>query len=371
MRNHSSAFTLVELLVVIAIIGVLIGMLLPAVQQVREAARRTSCANKLRQQGFALQNYHDVNNFFPPAHCLNQIDSTFGDYGTPTDDLEREVPPMGYLPDGRPVLGEFWSWMFRITPFIEYEGFFNIVDPVNSGPWADPFLPLAVYPEGEQDQGLSVMRQRCNLFVCPSDLRGEGRWISQSNPNYQVSISSYLGVNGRNQFKETGGQDGMIYVNSNVKMRDVNDGTSNTVIVGERPPAANLNWGWQWAGAGGSPNRVWFGTADVVLGVHEVFVVPDSADSAEVISSPPAQANHDYFRPGKFIDPDNIERYHFWSHHPGGGQWAFVDGSTRFFGYNIDAWSDSFNGGADNDFSPPTVLESLATRSNGDFNFDF
>lgn len=370
MKKKLHAFTLVELLVVIAIIGILIGMLLPAVQQVREAARRTSCANKIRQQALALMNYHDTNNRFPPAHCLNLAGSEIGGYGNPTDALEREMPPLGFTPIGSPVLGEFWSWMYHITPFIEYQGFFNIIDAVNTSPWPDPNLPLAVYPENDPQAGLPVMRQRCELFFCPSDLRGEQRYISGNIANYEVSITSYLGVNGRNQFREAGGQDGMLYVNSKVKIRDVVDGTSNTIIVGERPPAANLNWGWQWAGAGGSPGGVWFGTADVVLGVHEVFsgpIIP--ASNAQVVSGP--DGNHDYFRPGEFIDPDNVHRYHFWSHHPGGGQWAFVDGSTRFLSYSVDALSDSFDQGADTDFSPPTVLESLATRSNGDVVQDF
>ena len=229
-----------------------------------------------------------------------------------------------------------------------------------------------VYPAEHPDAGLPVLRQKCPLFVCPSDLRGEQPWVSTGNSNNQVAVTSYLGVNGRNQFKETGGQDGMLYVNSSVKMADVFDGTSNTVLVGERPPAANLNWGWQWAGAGGSPSFVWFGTADVVLGVHEIFEEPYSeAENAQVNSGTSPVPNHDYYRPGMFVDENNIHRYHFWSHHPGGGQWVNVDGSTRFLSYNVDAWTDSFDGGADDDFQPPTVLEQLSTRAGGEVNEEF
>ena len=355
MKVKSHGFTLVELLVVIAIIGILIGMLLPAVQSVREAARRTACANKLRQQGLALQNYHDTIGHFPPAHCLRIS------VGGTTDALIRDIPPGGYLPNGEPTWGEWWSWMFRITPYIEYNGFHDIVD-TQTHPWWN-----MVYPDTHPDAGLSVMRQRCPLFVCPSDLRGEERYVDGGNPNNQVAITSYLGVNGRNQFQETDGQDGMLFVNSKVKMSDVQDGTSNTVIVGERPPAANLNWGWQWAGAGGSPGSVWFGTADVVLGVHEVFAGPIIPASNAMVNSGPG-GNHDYYRPGEFIDPMNLHRYHFWSHHPGGGQWVNVDGSTRFLAYTVDAWSDSFE---DGDAQPPTVLEQLATRAGGEVNEDF
>ncbi|MEM9410479.1 MAG: DUF1559 domain-containing protein [Planctomycetota bacterium] len=363
MKSRSLGFTLVELLVVIAIIGILIGMLLPAVQSVREAARRTACSNKMKNMGLALHMFHETNGYFPPAHCLDRE----GSVGNPTDLLERDPPPEGYIPGSQaPELGEYWSWMYRITPFIEYNGFFNIIDP-QIFPWWN-----LVYPANHPDAGLPVMRQRCPLFVCPSDLRGEEAWISDTNSNNQVAITSYLGVNGRNQFQETGGQDGIIFVNSSINMADVLDGTSNTVMVGERPPSANLNWGWQWAGAGGSPSQVWFGTADVTLGVHEVFTGPVlPATSAQVNSGNSGNPNHDYFRPGEFIDEDNLHRYHFWSHHPGGGQWVNVDGSVRFLGYAVDAWTDSFDGGADTDFQPATVLEQLATRNGGEVNEAF
>lgn len=340
----SKGFTLVELLVVIAIIGILIGMLLPAVQSVREAARRTSCANKIRQQGLALLMYEESQGSFPPGHCIERGRNL---------PIERETPPGGYLNNGRPVMGAYWSWMFRITPFIEYNGFFNIVD-TDEWPWWS-----MRYPDDHQDAGLPVMRQRCDLFICPSDIRGKEFWVDPGNSDNQVSITSYLACAGRNSFRELDGQDGIIYVNSSVKIRDIHDGTSNTILVGERPPAANVEWGWQWAGFGGSPSASGmsaiggggssgFGATDVVLGVHEF------------LGSQISPLNSDFFRPGMFIDPDNIHRYHFWSHHPGGGQWVFADGSTHFMSYSSDAATDSFND------VPPTVLESLSTRASGD-----
>lgn len=352
MIARRKAFTLVELLVVIAIIGILIGMLLPAVQSVREAARRTACANKMRQHGLALMMYEDSIGSFPPGHCIERNRNL---------PLRRETPPGGYVSpatNARPTMGAYWSWMFRITPYIEYDGFFNIVD-TDQWPWWQ-----MEYPEGHEDAGLSVMRQRCDLFICPSDIRGKEFWVSSSNPDNQVSITSYLACAGRNAIKELDGQDGMIYVNSSVKISDVHDGTSNTIIVGERPPAANVEWGWQWAGFGGSPpantmsvvgggGQNGFGTTDVVLGVHEF------------LGTTVSPLNHDFFRPGMFIDPDNIHRYHFWSHHPGGGQWTFVDGSTHFISYGADAQTDSFNG------SEPTVLEALSTRASGEIVGDF
>lgn len=345
-----SGFTLVELLVVIAIIGILIGMLLPAVQSVREAARRTDCQNKIRQQVLALQNYHDSFGEFPSAHIIrDDRSSNWGRPAIPGGVIPGTTPP-------RPALGEWWSWAYRICPFIEYQNFFNLVDP-QDWPWWD-----AVFPPGHENAGASVLEQRCDLFVCPSDVRGSTEtYQNGANENQRVAITSYLGVNGRNQY-ESGpdfplnprGQDGMLYVNSTVKMADVFDGTSNTLIIGERPPAANLNWGWQWAGAGGSPAPVFFGTADVVLGVHEWANTPQSSNLIA-----------DFFRPGEFIDPNNRHRYHFWSHHPGGGSWGNVDGSTRFLSY---AASGAVN--PDTGFSN-TPLERLATRNGGEPIGDF
>lgn len=344
MKRSRIGFTLVELLVVIAIIGILIGMLLPAVQQVREAARRTECANKIRQQCLALLNYHDTVGEFPSAHIIGPFTSS---------NWEREPVPGGLVPGttNTPARGAFWSWTYRICPFIEFDGWYNLVDPLD-WPWWE-----AVFPPTHPDAGKALISQRCPLFFCPSDVRGSTeRYQSGNNPDHQVAITSYLGVNGRNQFAEdvAGGQDGILYVNSTIKIRDVHDGTSNTLIVGERPPAANLNWGWQWAGAGGSPGVVYFGTADVVLGVHEWRTVPQNPN---VLS--------DYFRPGEFIDPANIHRYHFWSHHPGGGQWGNVDGSTRFLSYSVDSADNETTGG------PTTVLGRLATRAGGEPTGDF
>ena len=323
-RRSREAFTLVELLVVIAIIGILVSLLLPAVQAAREAARRTQCVNNLKQQALGLHNFHDSLGRFPSAH---QIGNTW------YSGYRRNVPPGGLtFNSSYPNEGPFWSWTMRIAPFIEMG---SLKDEANMDgtpagwPWWQ-----------RKKDGETVVGTTCKTFICPSDVRGG---LVYRSGTATAALTSYLAVSGTNQFLEANGQDGIIYVNSGVKFRDITDGTSQTVMIGERPPANNLLYGWQWAGAGDYPH---FGTADVVLGVHE------RAGSPTAVS--------DYYRPGVAVDPSNLHRLHFWSFHPGGANWALADGSVQFLGYEVDGFRNSTNGG------PVTILEKMATRAKGE-----
>jgi prepilin-type N-terminal cleavage/methylation domain-containing protein len=318
-----TAFTLVELLVVIAIIGVLIALLLPAVQAAREAARRAQCSNHLKQQALALHNFHDTYLRFPSAHQL--------DPATRCKVYKCDAPPMGVRSPDYPVEGPFWSWAMRISPYIEAN---NLREKANLSAW--PWWQKL--PGTTQD----VVSVKSKIFQCPSDPRTLYVWTNGTN---RAQLTSYLGVTGRNQFMEpaAAGQDGIFYVNSAVQMKDVTDGTSNTLMIGERPSSNNLYYGWQWAGAGDDPD---FGATDVVLGVHERALKPN--------------ATPDYYRPGTIQDPLDKHRYHFWSLHPGGGMWALADGSVRFIAYSADGAETSMSGGK------PTPLEAMATRMGGE-----
>lgn len=328
-KRRRRGFTLVELLVVIAIIGILIGMLLPAVQQVREAARRINCGNNLRQISLALLSYESGQQEFPPGHLINPNWSSF----------ETDPPPGGLDLSNRPPesawpkRGPFWSWMMRVAPFMEMDSIFNSVDVNNEWPW-----PWTVPNGGEGVNGISVTG-----YVCPSESRGLTVWTDPAGN--EAAVTSYLGVSGRDSYKETGGQDGVIYCNSNTTISEIRDGTSNTLMVGERTPSANLLYGWQWAGAG--ENRL--GETDVVLGVHERIAAPMGSD--------PNESETDFFRPGESDDPTNLHRFHYWSNHPGGGMWALADGSVHFFSHSTDRGNNGSNGFA------PTLLEMLATRA--------
>jgi len=311
-------FTLIELLVVIAIIAILIGLLLPAVQKVREAASRMKCMNNMKQQGLALHGYHDANNRFPAA--LNIGQSWYTGY-------LREPPAGGMGSNGYPAEGPFFSWATLISPYMELDTVNRLFNKT-AWPW------WQYQPNGQTVNGIQA-----KIMQCPSDSRSN---LVCNDGGNLAALTSYLAVNGKDQFKEDGGQDGILYVNSGVRMTTIGDGTSNTLLIGERPPSNDLYYGWMWAGSGDSP---YFGTTDVALGVREV-------------TSGSPGGSRDFFRPGTLNDPQNIHRYHYWSLHTGGSNWLFADGSVRFVTYAAGTSNAASNG--------VTVLEALASRNGGE-----
>jgi prepilin-type N-terminal cleavage/methylation domain-containing protein/prepilin-type processing-associated H-X9-DG protein len=345
--QRTAAFTLVELLVVIAIIGVLVGLLLPAVQAAREAARRVQCINNLKNQALALHNHHDTYRRFPSAHQLgNTWYSSFA----------RRPAPGGFTPNSSyPAEGPFWSWMTRIAPFIEYNNLYNAFDRRGvpaAWPWWNTHNPSRM-----ETWHATI----CPTFVCPSDVRGGQTSASYgrgaNGEDLRSALTCYLGVTGTNQFREARGQDGMLFVNSGVKMGQIADGTSNTLLIGERPPSNSLEYGWQWAGAGDFPH---FGAADVVLGVNERpgTGCGGPCQPGNVMTSQP-----DFFRPGLLNDVDDLHRYHFWSLHPGGANWALADGSVRFISYSAAGpWVDTMA----NPNVPVNVIQAMASISGGE-----
>lgn len=209
-------FTLIELLVVIAIIAVLIGLLLPAVQQVREAARRTQCRNRLKQIGLALHSYHDVHGVFPPGYIARDVSSSDP---APSD------------------TGPGFAWGTLLLPFLDQNPLYGHLDFTED---ADDAHNL--------DHAVSVV---LSVFLCPSD-PAPRTFSLPGGP--ELPSGNYVGVFGYGNVSLTPGiGTGVFTRNRSVRIRDITDGTSNTICVGERmhehnhveglsPVDANSTW---------------------------------------------------------------------------------------------------------------------------------
>ncbi|MFO0807701.1 MAG: DUF1559 domain-containing protein [Gemmataceae bacterium] len=214
-------FTLIELLVAMAVIAVLLGLLLAAIQRVRESASRLRCANNLKQIGLALQNYHAARGTFPPGIVTGKS-------------------------AGEPYAG--MTWLVRLLPHLEQESLWNATVAAyrqSLNPYRDP-----------PHVGLATPMA---LFSCPSDGRAE--FAQDTHDDYRVALTNYLGVNGT----EGEARDGVLLPDRTVPLTEVTDGTSNTLAVGERPPSPDFWYGWWYSGAGHRGD----GVADYLLGVRE------------------------------------------------------------------------------------------------------
>jgi prepilin-type N-terminal cleavage/methylation domain-containing protein/prepilin-type processing-associated H-X9-DG protein len=323
-------FTLIELLVVIAIIGTLVALLLPAVQKAREAANRVKCANNLKQIGLALHSYHDVEHEFPPS-----LNNNFQVYW-------------------------HWSWLARILPYLEQDNLYHQANdfahntslpvhwpyPKPDGTWGYAhWSPWGGYPFGMHEPGpnpaLSVV---VPLFQCPSETEPRQAWVTVHNGDkVLMAQTDYLGVNGTN-YKTI---DGMLAGNHYVRLTDVTDGTSNTVMVGERGASESLEYGVWFAGCGQvdrslPPGDEQRGSADVVLGVRELNSQQNGYSDLDACPAGPY-----HFRAAGHIKDSkgNINRscdqFHFWSWHPGGANFLWTDGSVRFVSYGADQVMDA------------------------------
>jgi prepilin-type N-terminal cleavage/methylation domain-containing protein/prepilin-type processing-associated H-X9-DG protein len=296
------AFTLIELLVVIAIIAILIGLLLPAVQKVREAAGRTQCINNMHQVGVALHNFHNDHERFPPGIIA---DAAVGMNPLKYPKRPAQYPATKYQP--------YWPWCVHILPQLERS---DVYVKIQFGSW--PWWQGVGYNGVIQGAQTTYNGITMKPYQCPWDPRDVLDTISGG---YWVALTGYLGCNGQDQYA----QDGVFAPNHPVSVGDIVDGTSTTIMIGEKPPTFDTGdgqgelYGWWYAGSGWATQNL--GTSDVLLG------------AAERKNS--ATDTPDYFRPGKLIDPNNLDQFHFWSLHTNGAVFLFADGSARFLSYTV------------------------------------
>jgi prepilin-type N-terminal cleavage/methylation domain-containing protein/prepilin-type processing-associated H-X9-DG protein len=303
-------FTLIELLVVIAIIGILIGLLLPAVQKVREAANRMKCANNLKQLALALHNYHSAHEHLPSGVETN------GTGPCPTDDSQGH----GFGHPGAVSAGRTGApWTVMILPYLEDENRYRAFN-VQTG------LFFGLYPANNYAPWTETAQQieRNLRFECPSDPNSRD---GLANCNYMGVMGGGTGDTdpevcytwaGRN-----GSANGVLYNNSNVRFTDILDGTSNTFMLGESRyqqlygvgygNSYGGTWASSWYTSGGPLNQ---NLAVVINGINSSNLDPASTN--------PQVATHEVYT--------NT----FGSRHTGGCNFALADGSVHFVTQEID-----------------------------------
>ena len=285
-----TAFTLIELLVVIAIIAVLIGLLLPAVQKVREAASRAKCSNNLKQIGIAAHAYHDVNNGFPAGR--------FGCDGS------------GYPCTGiaNPSIDRSGASAFvSLLPYMELDNIHKSLGKTTADcPW--PIADNATW-RGVNKVGLE---SRPSVLVCPSDTAQESVASTGSGGTINAAVGSYALVSGSNG-PSKGIGDAVKYDNTGLfvyrltkRIADVTDGTSNTLAFGE-----------VYDGHLGNNPNVW---SNAGRHTHTLRTTENPINTA----------------PGTGILYNSTNNAAFMSRHTGGANFALADGSVRFLRENMD-----------------------------------
>ena len=346
--SQRKAFTLIELLVVIAIIGILVALLLPAVQQVREAARRTECLNNIRQIALATQNYESAARKMPPGWI-----ELFRDFNGA----------------GEPDLDFRYGWATMLMPYIEATNMYRSYD-VRDEYW-DNTIPSGGTLDDVDDNAYTVL----TMYTCPSDPMAD---INPNWPDLNYAKMNYAGNAGvlvldplvefNDSTSETGSGElsdggGTYCCNSKVRDRDFTDGRSNTIIYGERggidPFASDPMNPIQRARLPnlliriGLPHRDTLsdvplgspepgvgsdGSAHVSMGVFDGLVVENTVDGGFV----DGDIDHRDYRPNANtdFDGDGLNAYSsgYSSPHPGGLNVAFADGSATYIDdFIIDA----------------------------------
>jgi len=273
--GRRSGFTLIELLVVIAIIAILIALLLPAVQQAREAARRTQCRNNLAQVALALHNYEMAFEVLPPG-VVN-----------PDGPIRNE--PSGY----------HFSWVTRVLPYMDQGVLYDHVD------WSRSVYDQPIVEGDSNPQRNRVRSMVLTSMLCPSS--PDGPTVDRAGNEGRIALSSYAGSQGGTETPIDDDNDGVLFLNSRVRYRDIRDGATYTILVGEK-----LSY---------DDTQGWMSGTRATL-----------RNTGSAIMEPPRQRGQS----GLMKAPDKAIVGGFGSYHAGGALFAFGDGSVRFISQNID-----------------------------------
>lgn len=332
-------FTLIELLVVIAIIAILVALLLPAVQQAREAARRTQCKNNLKQIGIAIHNYHDVTNRFP----IGFLDPIGGN-------SER--------------ISSGWAWSAYLLPYLEQANAFTALN-FNTTPYA------LTTPGGQAVQNQALSALPIPVYNCPTDSRPNVASNNQGSAGSgagtaAAALTSYQGVLGAfdgapcaisgTTVTVDARNNGLFIVNESRSFRDVTDGTSNVIVVGEVRFIRNTT------DAGGNN-----------IGSERQYVMGHVTTGGGAQCSNNAFNNngaHNHLRStrhklnGPLVSGSTLHRA-FHSLHTGGAQFLLGDGSVRFISENIDHTNTNFVASPSNANGPYGLYQKLAAINDG------
>ena len=324
-RIRSRGFTLIELLVVIAIIAVLIALLLPAVQAAREAARRSACVNNMKQIGLALHNYEQAMGVFPPGY-VTSIDRTV------LDACNQDAENLHGVD-----LGTGWAWGSMIFLFLEQQPLYNSIN-----------FNLSVAFHQNDTSSLTAL----NVYLCPSDPGPSVVPVFEDPPDpanpgsYNashivdtLSRGNYVGMYGigevcaqsgaldspnNNGAGPLGQHAGIFYRNSSTRIAGVTDGTSNTIMVGER--SHNLSYvTWVARSIDG-----WLGKTSPIEGGTDQFN-PSPEECWTQIMGPAGLEDGT-----RTINNPEAHVEDYWSLHPGGANMLFGDGSVHFLKSSIN-----------------------------------
>lgn len=269
-QMNRPGFTLTELIVVISIISVLLAMLFPAIQQAREAARRIQCRNNLKQVGLALHNYNELHNVFPIGNVPNT----------------------------------YFAFQTMILPQLDQDPLYRKID-YSAGKTC--FTWKSGLSVGEDPGNTSV-----SVFGCPGDPYSNQRSFSRSGVNVPTN---YLGIWGATPTD----LDGVLFSGSRIAFGDIQDGSSNTLLVGERGIPKTLDRGWPLCAYGYRGDGLTDNLLSTIEGLHR-----GSADGSH--------------------------NGHFWSYHSNVAQFVFADGSVKSLSFSLD----------------DSIFQSMATRAGGE-----